>query len=125
MTAILSQENSLEQKTKALIDLANDKGGKDNITVVLIDYQSDEVDNIDNIEIIEKIEGRKQKAERKKRSVCFVMLIAVLALLIGAGGGWFAKNQYSTVIVKENEDVIFHIIDTLRIVDTLKNETGE
>ncbi|MEJ7821713.1 MAG: protein phosphatase 2C domain-containing protein [Chitinophagaceae bacterium] len=36
ITAILSQEKTLEEKGKELIDAANDAGGKDNITVVLV-----------------------------------------------------------------------------------------
>ena len=41
--AILERHISLEEKTQALIDAANNAGGKDNITVVLVDYQADEV----------------------------------------------------------------------------------
>lgn len=36
ITSILLKDNSLEQKGKALIDLANANGGRDNITVVLV-----------------------------------------------------------------------------------------
>lgn len=36
ITAILSQEKTLEDKGKQLIDAANAAGGKDNITVVLV-----------------------------------------------------------------------------------------
>ncbi len=36
ITAILSQERTLEEKGKGLIDAANNAGGKDNITVVLV-----------------------------------------------------------------------------------------
>jgi serine/threonine protein phosphatase PrpC len=36
MLAILESGDSLEQKAKALIDAANERGGKDNITVVLV-----------------------------------------------------------------------------------------
>lgn len=42
IVAILSQSISLEEKTQALIDAANDAGGKDNITVVLVEYKSNE-----------------------------------------------------------------------------------
>lgn len=43
IVAILERSISLEEKTQALIDAANDAGGKDNITVVLVDYQAEDV----------------------------------------------------------------------------------
>ena len=39
---VLEQPHSLEEKVQALIDAANDAGGKDNITVVLVEYQAEE-----------------------------------------------------------------------------------
>ena len=44
---VMKQSISLRDKVKELIRLANDKGGKDNITVVLIDYTGDELENND------------------------------------------------------------------------------
>ena len=43
IVAILERPISLEEKTQALIDAANDAGGEDNITVVLVEYQAEEV----------------------------------------------------------------------------------
>lgn len=43
IVAILERSISLEEKTQALIDAANNAGGKDNITVVLVEYQAEEV----------------------------------------------------------------------------------
>jgi protein phosphatase len=40
---ILSGEQQLENKVQALVDKANEKGGRDNITVIVIDPFSDEV----------------------------------------------------------------------------------
>lgn len=42
IAAILEQPISLEEKTQALIDAANNAGGKDNITVVLVEYRAEE-----------------------------------------------------------------------------------
>lgn len=42
ITDILSQKDSLEDKTNALIEAALVAGGKDNVTAVLVEYQSDE-----------------------------------------------------------------------------------
>ena len=39
---VLEQTLSLEEKVQALIDAANEAGGKDNITVVLVEYQAEE-----------------------------------------------------------------------------------
>jgi len=90
ITTILSQTTSLEEKVQALIDKANEKGGKDNITVVLIDYQNDEVDSVDNVNRVDLI-GNEMK---QKRKWLWSLLIAVLALLIGASGGWFARDYF-------------------------------
>ena len=40
---ILGQKVSLDTKVQKLIDAANEAGGKDNVTVVLVEYQSEEV----------------------------------------------------------------------------------
>lgn len=40
--SVLKLESSLEERAQMLIDLANEAGGKDNITVVLVEYQSEE-----------------------------------------------------------------------------------
>jgi len=121
ISAILCQEISLEQKTQLLIDKANEKGGKDNITVVLIDYQSDEmIDNgqpiietdkklkIENIETQEKERGKKVKLP-------FVILITALAFLIGAGSNWFVSNKKNvsadTVNVQKIDSLNFDNLD--------------
>jgi serine/threonine protein phosphatase PrpC len=104
ISEILSENSSLKKKTQLLIDKANEKGGKDNITVVLIDYQSDEIiDSVDNVvntnvEILPKTPSKDipEIAEGKKVKSVVVILIAVLALLLGAGGGWFGKTYLST-----------------------------
>lgn len=44
IVSILCQNKTLEKKAQDLIDVANDAGGKDNITVVLVEYKSNEKD---------------------------------------------------------------------------------
>ena len=43
IVSVLEQEKSLEEKAHDLISAANEAGGKDNVTVVLVEYQEDEV----------------------------------------------------------------------------------
>lgn len=45
IVSVLNQNISLQAKAQALVDAANDAGGKDNVTVVLVDYKSDEKKN--------------------------------------------------------------------------------
>jgi len=56
MTSVLASEGSLEAKGKTLIDAANDAGGKDNITVVLVYNDSAPV----------KVKATKPKVVKKK-----------------------------------------------------------
>lgn len=42
IVAILEQKLPIEKKVQALIDAANNAGGKDNVTVVLVEYQAEE-----------------------------------------------------------------------------------
>jgi Serine/threonine protein phosphatase len=98
---VLNQDFSLENKVQTLINLANEKGGKDNITVVLIDYQSDEI--VESTATIENVhietpsdETANEPQKRQKRKWHWTLLVAVLALLAGINGGWFAHEYYST-----------------------------
>jgi serine/threonine protein phosphatase PrpC len=41
MVKILQNEESLEQKASTLINIANDNGGEDNITLIILEYAND------------------------------------------------------------------------------------
>jgi PPM family protein phosphatase len=41
MTTILKSDRELEEKAEALVELANNNGGEDNITIVIVQYLSD------------------------------------------------------------------------------------
>jgi len=132
---ILSQENTIVKKIKLLIDLANKKGGKDNITVVLIEYRGDEVSNIEKADIIEsrklncesalaKIENKIDEEDSKISKVkrFWVILIAIFSLLVGACGGWFAKNIYPDIEREETKSVNTDTTSTIE-VNLMKSNT--
>ena len=88
IVSILDQPISLEEKSQALIDAANNAGGKDNVTVVLVEYQAEEI----VIPIIEnddlQIEEQKEKTlpdvpETKKRKInIMIPIITVISVLL-------------------------------------------
>ncbi|MDR1517444.1 MAG: protein phosphatase 2C domain-containing protein [Dysgonamonadaceae bacterium] len=107
MTEILSLDIPLETKTQKLINRANNKGGRDNITVVLISIQDDELsvqdgENIDNViktaappkkpivnRYFDPVQSKKYKTET-------MILVAIIALLLGlCVGGWVGKTYLS------------------------------
>ena len=90
IVAILEQHISLEEKTQALIDAANNAGGKDNITVVLVEYQADEVvgpiTENDDLQIEEQQEETlpdMPETTKKKINIMIPILTAISALLLG------------------------------------------
>ena len=106
IVSVLSQNISLEKKTQTLIDFANDAGGKDNVTVVLVEYKSDEVKKeaqptVKEIKI-QREEGAKPIEEEvtengndeqtidttkdmKKNNVWLIIAIVAVALLTAVG----------------------------------------
>lgn len=88
--AILERHISLEEKTQALIDAANNAGGKDNITVVLVEYQAEEVvspiiEN-DDLQIEEQQEETLSdisETKRRKINIMIPVLTVISVLLLG------------------------------------------
>lgn len=74
IVSILEQEKNLIEKTKELVDAANEAGGKDNVTVVLVEYLAEEdampefeetdlaseEDNREKEALVENKEGKKK-----------------------------------------------------------------
>lgn len=91
IVAVLEQEKSLEEKAQELINTANEEGGKDNVTVVLVEYQAkedvvnDEGMNDERMRV-EEDEKMKEKGEvktRKSRNGWKIMaIIASVAALV-------------------------------------------
>lgn len=93
---ILKQSLPIEEKAQTLIDAANEAGGKDNITVVLVEYMAEEKaepvseviendpiqsveDNINNVLLPQ--DGGKEKGNKK---LIIGILCGIVVLLLGA-----------------------------------------
>lgn len=93
---ILRTSVTVEEKATSLIEAANTVGGKDNITVVLLEYLSDEPETIQ--EIIYAPDQEEQVAEnrnetKKRKSPMRTILLSVIALLAGAVLGWLSHEK--------------------------------
>lgn len=100
ITLILSQKGSLEGKASSLIKAALDAGGKDNVTVVLFEYLSDEPDIIPE-EIVKEETPINAKQEKQindenkitekpaKRNWLKIVLMVLVGLLIGFGIAYY------------------------------------
>lgn len=109
---ILTKKNTLSEKTQSLINAANNAGGKDNITVVLAEYQNKTTIPIKSnplsiLPVTERItventeDGSNEPTtiegniiiEKKQNSLVKILLGALLGLLIGAGAMWGFQNK--------------------------------
>ena len=63
IVSILEQKKKLKEKTKELVDAANEAGGKDNITVVLVEYLAEE-DAMPKFEEPDRAPEEKNKEEK-------------------------------------------------------------
>ena len=95
IVAILEQQTSLQKKAIALITAANEAGGKDNITVVLVEYQAEEKAEPVPEEIEDDPKPRVRnkynrvllpKEEKKKgdKKLIVGILCGIIVLLLGA-----------------------------------------
>ena len=103
--SVLKTDCGLDDKANALIQAANKAGGKDNITVVLVDFNLDEVSIrasfIEKESLFESkgIDSKpKQQRDSKKKTWAFVLLTVIIALSAGLGGFWLGggfQTQYA------------------------------
>lgn len=105
ITGILRRDCDLNEKKDALIQAALDAGGKDNITVVLVEYMADEnPTSVQNREVkrSNRSHGRKSaetKSEESdiKHKPCFSQIVLYLLAGLLAGflcGYYFGRHQY-------------------------------
>ncbi len=102
ITSVLNQEMKLEEKAEALIKAALDAGGKDNVTVVLFEYKSNEPDTKSE----EKVKDEKpmntvkekqivedQSSQKlTKRTWLKTLLLVIVGLLVGFGIAYYWQN---------------------------------
>jgi len=104
--SILGKDIPVEEKVNELIDFANQKGGKDNITVVLVQLEDNEIDSIET-KAIDNISGiilppgvQPVQMQTNKRS--FILIMAICCLLIGFAGGWLGCRAYNIHTISVN-----------------------
>jgi PPM family protein phosphatase len=121
IVSVLEQVSPLVEKVESLIDFANEKGGEDNITVVLVEYQDDEPteENCGNKTIdipvhIDTAPPDEIKADIGKKSKWNKAAIISLALLLGGVAGWFTHGYFPS-----SEPVATHDSSKLSPRDTI------
>ena len=136
--AILTQPISLIEKTQALIDAANEAGGKDNVTVVLVEYQAEEVQPPVAKDVVSPVENdieesnsnvtvenasEKINEDKKVRGKMLWVLFAVIALLLGTCVALFLWVRAEQKQVKDLQARIEQVEPSSAISDT-DNLTG-
>lgn len=104
IVAILEQELPIEEKVQALIAAANEAGGKDNVTVVLVEYQVEEGE-IQQQAISEAMqqESENPKADEgqsckkcKKDMILGVVAFFIVTLLLPCFTLWYQPKKQKT-----------------------------
>ncbi|MCL2649461.1 MAG: protein phosphatase 2C domain-containing protein [Candidatus Azobacteroides sp.] len=124
IVSVLEKDISTEEKVQGLIDFANEKGGKDNITVVLIEIDG-EIELIQEDEIIEN--EKDIKINRKYHS----LFLSLFCFILGAIVGWFARDIFFSCphskqgVIPNEERNLQCTPDTLDIInnDTITIDT--
>ena len=92
IASVLDKDISIEDKVNGLIEFANQKGGKDNITIVLLQVESDNT-AIADTEAIENPEIATQPDNSLKSHKKFWMVILILiGLILSMAAGWFLRG---------------------------------
>lgn len=111
MTAILCSGKSLSSKSKALIQAANEAGGKDNITVVLVhnnktpvkltatkpampEKKNDEPQNEQVVTGLKNSFSEQSVITVKKKKNTSVPILSILGIFIAAALGWLKYENY-------------------------------
>lgn len=143
ISSVLVQKASLENKARSLINAANEAGGKDNITVVLIEYQveqkklntakyntvmKDSDDSADTTSgIAEKREANSKKTTNKNKFfyICLNIVIAV-SLLISIFAIIYSYNvneNLKTLEDRFDKHLRYSEQELIRNIDIAENDT--
>lgn len=114
MTTILTAGKNLKEKARALVKAANDAGGKDNITVVLVQNDKSRAQHLatkpvaakkseaTREEIAEVKEGVPEiETTKKRRRNGGVIALSILSVILLAAISWFVYKDY---FKKENSN---------------------
>jgi serine/threonine protein phosphatase PrpC len=115
---ILADEPDPERAARRLVDAANDAGGEDNVTAVVVEVVEDnnptstiaaapQADEVRDKDVAERAPRQKRRRRGVGRRILFVLVwtlpvLAVLALAVGALG-WYARRTY---FVGVNQDKV-------------------
>lgn len=109
--SVLEQNISLKQKTAALIQLANEAGGKDNITVVLVEYVAPEAEPAKPVAPAAPITPKQASVQlsqptirpvpKKSYRVWYILGGILLGLLLMVLGYLYFRNHYREPAVPE------------------------
>lgn len=98
IVSILEQDVPLEEKTKQLVNAANEAGGKDNITVVLVEYLAMEDDPNEQEEPEGQNHTGTEPVQRgRKDFLLAIIAFAVLALSIPCFALWKHFHRQNTL----------------------------
>lgn len=98
IVSILEQDIPLEEKTKQLINAANEAGGKDNITVVLVEYHATEDDPNEQEEPEEQNHIGAETVQRgRKDFLLAIIAFAIVALSLPCFALWKHFHVQSTL----------------------------
>ena len=128
IASVLEPDISIEEKAQRLIDFANEKGGNDNITVVLVEING-EIPVVQENEIIEiqtvdkEVISDKRKKNKKAKRFLIVLGIIILSFISGITGGWFGQKMFQTQNdLKKSVPLIDSLktqpTDTINIIET-------
>ena len=114
IVSILEQDVSLEEKTKQLINAANEAGGKDNITVVLVEYHATEDDPNEQEEPEEQNHIGAETVQRgRKDFLLAIIAFAIVALSLPCFALWKHFHVQSTLDCNPCVDKITPMVENL------------
>ena len=111
IASVLKRNIPLNEKTRVLIDFANQKGGKDNVTVVLLEYNGAELKHLNTnqdrkAQRNDLLIAPEKKSTKKSCLSLKNILLALLVFLLGAICGWWGHSQHPCVESQSDTNVI-------------------